>query len=93
MRSLIWTLFLVLQSCLVHAIHKADVGVVDWYKRLIGVPLAASVVTAPTFHRVGEQNFILTATTSNVLAALNPEDGHVGESASFVTTRQLTFVL
>ncbi|KAF9450978.1 DUF1620-domain-containing protein [Macrolepiota fuliginosa MF-IS2] len=77
MRSLLWVLLLVLHSCLVHAIHKTDVGVVDWYKKLIGVPLAGNIATAPTFRHAGGKDIILTATTSNVLAALNPEDGQV----------------
>ncbi|KAJ3575190.1 hypothetical protein NP233_g1262 [Leucocoprinus birnbaumii] len=77
MRSLLWTLLLVLQACIVHAIHQSDVGVVDWYKQLVGVPLVASSSTAPAFRRVEGKEIILTATTSNVLAALSPEDGHV----------------
>ncbi|KAF5353540.1 hypothetical protein D9756_007937 [Leucocoprinus leucothites] len=77
MRPLFWTLLLVLQACFVHAIHQTDIGVVDWYKQLVGVPLVASSSTAPAFRRVGGKDIILTATTSNVLAALNPEDGHV----------------
>lgn len=80
MRFLFWTLLLVLQPCLVYAIHKTDVGVVDWYKKLVGVPLSGNIVTAPTFRRVGGKSVILTATTSNALAALSPGDGHVGES-------------
>lgn len=79
MRSLFWTLLLILQSCLVRAIHKTDAGVVDWYRKLVGVPLTANTVTAPSFRRIEGKEVILTATTSNVLAVLDPEDGHVGE--------------
>lgn len=57
-------------------LHESDVGIVDWNKRYIGVPLAGSV-TAPAFHHVGNETIVLTATRSNVLAALKPEDGSV----------------
>ncbi|KAL4255601.1 ER membrane protein complex subunit 1 [Pleurotus pulmonarius] len=62
------------------ALHESDVGVVDWHKKLIGVPLTSSSATAPVFHRVGEEtthSVILTATASNVLAAIFPENGTV----------------
>ncbi|KAH7906600.1 hypothetical protein BJ138DRAFT_1015952 [Hygrophoropsis aurantiaca] len=55
------------------ALHESDVGVVDWHKELIGVPLHESIHTAPVFH----EDLILTATKSNVLAALNTSDGTV----------------
>jgi hypothetical protein len=61
------------------ALHEADVGVVDWHKQLIGVPLAGSVSTSPSFHQVENRTLIITATESNVLAALEPEDGSVRE--------------
>lgn len=60
------------------ALHESDVGVVDWHKQLIGVPLYASTHTAPVFHNVEEGSIVLTATGNNVLAALNPADGSVG---------------
>ena len=60
------------------ALHESDVGIVDWNKHYIGVPLAGSVSTAPAFHHVGNETIVLTATGSNVLAALKPEDGSVG---------------
>lgn len=63
------------------ALHESDVGIVDWHKRLIGVPLSDSISTAPVFHRVGSENtqsIVLTATGNNVLAALNPLNGSVG---------------
>jgi hypothetical protein len=63
-------------------LHESDVGVVDWHKRLVGVPLTSSISTAPVFHRVEKRqstkSVVLTATGSNVLAALNPVNGSVG---------------
>lgn len=82
MRSLFWTLSLVLHTYVVQAIYITDVGLVDWYKQLVGVPLIGSSSTAPSFQRVHGKEIILTATASNVLAVLNPEDGSVGESIS-----------
>ncbi|KAI5994746.1 hypothetical protein EDD15DRAFT_2547193 [Pisolithus albus] len=49
------------------ALHESDVGVVDWHTRLVGVPLQT------TFHG----DLILTATASNVFAALNATDGSI----------------
>ena len=69
-------LFLTL-AVTIWALHESDVGIVDWNKHLIGVPLSGSVTTAPAFHHVGNKTIILTATGSNVLAALEPEDGSV----------------
>ncbi len=66
---------------LVAAIHESDAGVIDWHKRLIGVPLTSTPSTAPVFHRVGQKNtksVILAVTEQNVLAALNPVDGSLG---------------
>lgn len=84
--SLMRLLHLVLISALyissTWALHESEVGVVDWHKRLIGVPLSGSSPTAPTFHRVGNskstKSVVLTATGSNVLTALNPVNGSVG---------------
>ena len=59
------------------ALHESDVGIVDWNKRYIGVPLSGAVTVAPTFHHVGNQTIILAVTASNVLAALEPEDGSI----------------
>jgi hypothetical protein len=61
------------------ALHETDVGVVDWHKHLVGVPLSGSISTAPSFHRTGNKSVILTATGNNVLAALDPDDGSVRE--------------
>ena len=60
------------------ALHESDVGVIDWYKRLIGVPLAGAVDTAPRFLHSGNGGLVLTATANNVLAALHPRNGSVG---------------
>jgi hypothetical protein len=65
------------------ALHESQVGIIDWYKSLIGVPKTSSPLSSPIFHRVGEpnqptQSVILTATESNVLAALDPVNGSVG---------------
>lgn len=70
------------------ALHQSEAGVVDWHKKLIGIPLSASLSTAPVFHRVGGVNestrsIVLTATQSNVLAALDPIDGSVGMSCGW----------
>ncbi|TFK18337.1 DUF1620-domain-containing protein [Coprinopsis marcescibilis] len=59
------------------ALHETDVGVVDWYKPLIGVPMWDSTFTAPAFAKIGNRDLIITATGSNVLAALSVEDGSV----------------
>ncbi|KAG2143699.1 hypothetical protein DEU56DRAFT_884358 [Suillus clintonianus] len=66
-------LFLVTLGVAAWALHESDVGVVDWNTKLIGVPLHGSPHTAPAFHG----DYILTATTNNVLAALNATDGSI----------------
>ncbi|KAJ7709007.1 hypothetical protein B0H17DRAFT_916569 [Mycena rosella] len=63
---------LLLCNPLVLAIHESDVGVIDWHKKLIGVPLAAPVV-----HHGENGSVLLVPTASNVLAALNTTDGSV----------------
>jgi hypothetical protein len=62
------------------ALHEADVGVVDWHRQLIGVPLAGSLSTSPSFYQVEGRSLIITTTDSNVLAVLEPEDGSIRES-------------
>jgi len=72
------------------ALQESEVGVVDWHKNLIGIPLFESPSTAPVFHRVGKettQSVILTATESNVLAALNPVNGSIGTRFSLARAR------
>ncbi|KAJ7588211.1 hypothetical protein C8J56DRAFT_1164789 [Mycena floridula] len=64
------------------AIHESDVGVLDWQRSFVGVPLYHSPSTAPIFHRVSLKNtntvsVIITATASNVLAALDPLNGTI----------------
>lgn len=56
------------------AIHESEVGIVDWYTKLVGVPLSTSQLTKPVFHH----DTVLTATSNNVLAALNATDGSIG---------------
>ncbi|KAH9886661.1 DUF1620-domain-containing protein [Cubamyces lactineus] len=73
-------LSLLLSAACAYALHASEAGVVDWHKPLAGVPLVQSPATAPTFHRREYENgatrsVILTATQSNVLAALNPANG------------------
>lgn len=69
----------------VFALHETEAGVVDWHKPLIGVPLTFSHSLSPTLHRFGAgrskkstQSVILTATEANVLAAVNPVNGSLG---------------
>ena len=68
---------LALFSAQAWALHESDVGVIDWYKHLIGVPLLGAAETAPRFHSSG--SLVLTATANNVLAALHPGNGTVGQ--------------
>jgi len=80
-------LFLVSLGVTAWALHESDVGVVDWNRKLIGVPLHNSPHTAPVFHG----DYILTATSSNVLAALNATDGSIGVSCpAFLAPASLT---
>ena len=75
-----FTLSLFFHSTLVVALHESDVGVVDWHKHLVGVPLISSPSTVPSFHSTPDgESVVLTATGSNVLAALKTEDGSVCE--------------
>jgi hypothetical protein len=64
------------------ALYESDVGIVDWHHPLVGVPHTSSLNTAPTFHsipgRPPTEALLLTATTSNVLAALRASDGQLG---------------
>ncbi|KAN0080356.1 Protein of unknown function (DUF1620) domain containing protein [Tylopilus felleus] len=55
------------------AIHESEVGIVDWHTKLVGVPLYTSPLTKPVFHN----DTVLTATSNNVLAALNVTDGSI----------------
>ncbi|KAH9911778.1 uncharacterized protein BXZ73DRAFT_93328 [Epithele typhae] len=70
---------LILCGC-ARALHSYEVGVTDWHKALAGVPLTQSAATAPVFHRRtlangGSSSVVLTATESNVLAAVHSANG------------------
>lgn len=56
------------------AIHESEVGIVDWYTKLVGVPLYTFQLTKPVFR----DDLVLTSTSNNVLAALNVTDGNIG---------------
>ncbi|KAI5117724.1 hypothetical protein M0805_006209 [Coniferiporia weirii] len=66
------------------ALHASEAGVVDWHKPFVGVPITHSHSLSPTFHRFSTgsskkstQSVILTATSSNTLAALDPTTGDI----------------
>ncbi|KAL5498433.1 hypothetical protein ACEPAH_2575 [Sanghuangporus vaninii] len=66
------------------ALHESDAGVVDWHRSFIGVPLTHTQSLAPTFHRfnagAGRQatkSVILSATSENVLGAVDAVSGDV----------------
>lgn len=66
-----------------YALHESEVGLVDWHKTQIGVPLTHHHGLAPVFHRVdagrnGSKSVVVSATQSNVLAAVDVVDGSVG---------------
>ena len=77
-------LYLLLLVAFTHALHSYEVGVTDWHKPLAGVPLVQSPSTAPVFHRRRYRDgqtssVVLTATQSNVLAAIHSANGSIGE--------------
>ena len=81
-----WLAGLTALPALVLAIHASEAGVVDWYKPLVGNALTGNAHAAPVFHRTSLENgntksLVLTATSSNVLAALHPENGSIGACA------------
>jgi ER membrane protein complex subunit 1 len=83
MRSLNLLALILASFCTaVVALHESDVGIVDWHQPHAGVPLTSSLATAPTFHaRLGRpptEALLLTATSSNVLAALYASNGSLG---------------
>jgi ER membrane protein complex subunit 1 len=78
---------------LTNGLHESDVGVVDWHKRLIGVPLAGSSSTAPTFYHVNGTSLVFTATGNNVLAALHPDNGSVGQYNTILFCEKLIWFL
>lgn len=75
-------LILALLCTAVVALHESDVGVIDWYQPHVGVPLTSSLSTAPTLHakpgRPPTEALLLTATSSNVLAAVHASNGSLG---------------
>ncbi|KAH9010844.1 DUF1620-domain-containing protein [Lactarius pseudohatsudake] len=86
-----WLHFFGLTFCsTVLALYESDVGVVDWHRPLVGVPLTSSLNTAPTFHstpgRPPTEALLLTATSSNVLAALRASNGELAWRFIFAPT-------
>ncbi|KAJ7609090.1 DUF1620-domain-containing protein [Roridomyces roridus] len=73
-------LTLLLCSSLSWAIHESDVGVIDWHKRLVGVPHAARIIHPEN------SSLVIVPTASNVLAALNLADGSVAWRYAFDST-------
>ncbi|TBU24929.1 hypothetical protein BD311DRAFT_780673 [Dichomitus squalens] len=76
------SLFLLCLAACTHALHSYEVGVTDWHKPLAGVPLVQSHSTAPVFHRRRYEDgqtssVVLTATQSNVLAAIHSANGSI----------------
>lgn len=55
----------------------------DWHKALAGIPLTHTRALAPRFHRRLEgrssHSHIYVATEKNVLAAIHPNNGTLGE--------------
>ncbi|KAI0369552.1 DUF1620-domain-containing protein [Pilatotrama ljubarskyi] len=75
-------LAVLLGAACAYALHASEAGVIDWHKPHVGVPLIQSPATAPAFHRRefdggATRSVILTASQSNVLAALNPANGSI----------------
>ena len=89
MRVLVWLAAFVSP---ILALHASEAGAIDWHKPLVGPPLTATHHTVPTFHRTEDArsgsttSVVLTATTSNVLAALHPENGSVGMYLIYAST-------
>ncbi|KAI9509927.1 DUF1620-domain-containing protein [Russula earlei] len=72
-------LILTFLCIVVAALHESDVGIVDWHQPLVGLPLTSSPSTALSFQiKTGQsptEALLLTATDSNVLAALHASNG------------------
>ncbi|KAJ7230405.1 DUF1620-domain-containing protein [Mycena pura] len=86
-------LFALLLCCspLSLAIHESDVGVIDWHKRLVGVPLAPPIVLHEEKNGI-PHSVVIVPTASNVLAALNVADGSVAWRYVFETTDGLASI-
>jgi ER membrane protein complex subunit 1 len=77
-------ILVVVLLCLSSLALAVQVGVGgEWYKPFVGVPLNHA---KPVFHRVAvdakntrTRSVVLVATERNVLAALEPADGSIGE--------------
>ena len=80
MRFLLQLLLLLVLCVISWALRESDVGIVDWHKKLIGVPLSGPIRTAPTFQATGNTIVVIAATDNNVVAVPNPENGCVLES-------------
>lgn len=68
----------------ISALHASEVGVVDWHKSFIGVPRFHSQNAAPSFHRFrsgkkSTRSIVLSATSSNVLGAIDAISGDIGK--------------
>jgi hypothetical protein len=75
-----WALCALLAAALpAHALRAEDAGVLDWHVPLVGVPLTQFARTAPVVHRARAVDaLIVTATQSNVLAGIHPDNGTLG---------------
>lgn len=68
-------------------ISQRDAGVHDWHLELIGLP-STEPGTSPRFHypagpsNTASSSLVYTATQKNVLAALDPKTGAIGELQS-----------
>lgn len=84
-----WLGSLVLSTLLgcvqVLGISQRDAGLHDWHLELVGMP-ALETGTSPRFHypagptNTASSSLVYTATQKNVLAALDPKTGVIGES-------------
>ena len=72
-------LLLLVLSVISWALPKSDVGIVDWHKKLIGVPLSGPIRTAPTLQATGNTTAVIAATDNNGVAVPNAENGSVLE--------------
>ena len=84
-----WSIWTALYVCTANALHAYEAGIVDWHKPFLGIPL-----TRPIFHRTAletgaTKSLVLTATSSNVVGAVHPENGTLGMcSCAYVITER-----
>ena len=77
---LVLRLLLLLVLCVISwALPESDVGIVDWHKKLIGVPLSGPIRTALTLRATGNTTAVIAAPDNNVVAVPNAENGSVLE--------------